>query len=128
MYDKHDDIGTSITKSFNIGMSILCVQYYTIIALHWVWYDVLWSTEKQYCPRLKFLFTCKICKILLFVITSVSISTNKAILVYTRKLDLKQYLANMFIIISGRRVSHCVVCSSSIYGFWLPLWYPQTLL
>jgi len=18
---------------------------------------------------------------------------------------------------------HCVVCSSSIYGFWLPLWY-----
>ena len=21
---------------------------------------------------------------------------------------------------------HCVVCSSSIYGFWLPLWYPQT--
>ena len=23
---------------------------------------------------------------------------------------------------------HCVVCSSSIYGFWLPLWYYQTLL
>jgi hypothetical protein len=23
---------------------------------------------------------------------------------------------------------HCVVCSSSIYGFWLPLWYRQTLL
>ena len=23
---------------------------------------------------------------------------------------------------------HCVVCSSSIYGFWLPLWYPETLL
>jgi len=22
----------------------------------------------------------------------------------------------------------CVVCSSSIYGFWLPLWYFQTLL
>ena len=25
-------------------------------------------------------------------------------------------------------VDHCVVCSSSIYGFWLPLWYFQTLL
>jgi len=25
-------------------------------------------------------------------------------------------------------VAHCVVCSSSIYGFWLPLWYLQTLL
>ena len=23
---------------------------------------------------------------------------------------------------------HCVVCSSSIYGLWLPLWYLQTLL
>jgi hypothetical protein len=23
---------------------------------------------------------------------------------------------------------HCVVCSSAIYGFWLPLWYLQTLL
>ena len=23
---------------------------------------------------------------------------------------------------------HCVVCSSSIYGFWLPLWYLQTFL
>jgi len=23
---------------------------------------------------------------------------------------------------------HCIVCSSSIYGFWLPLWYLQTLL
>ena len=23
---------------------------------------------------------------------------------------------------------HCVVCSSSIDGFWLPLWYRQTLL
>jgi hypothetical protein len=22
---------------------------------------------------------------------------------------------------------HCVVCCSSIYGFWLPLWYLQTL-
>ena len=24
--------------------------------------------------------------------------------------------------------SHCVVCSSSIYGFWFHLWYLQTLL
>ena len=23
---------------------------------------------------------------------------------------------------------HCVVCYSSIYGFWLPLWYLQSLL
>jgi hypothetical protein len=23
---------------------------------------------------------------------------------------------------------HCVVCSSSIYGFWLPLWYLQSSL
>jgi hypothetical protein len=24
--------------------------------------------------------------------------------------------------------SYCVVCPSSIYGFWIPLWYLQTLL
>ena len=24
-------------------------------------------------------------------------------------------------------LGHCVVCLSSIYGFWLPLWYHQTL-
>jgi hypothetical protein len=23
---------------------------------------------------------------------------------------------------------HCIVCPSSIYGFWLPLWYLQTIL
>jgi hypothetical protein len=23
---------------------------------------------------------------------------------------------------------HCIVCSSSIHGFWLPFWYLQTLL
>jgi hypothetical protein len=23
---------------------------------------------------------------------------------------------------------HCVLCSSSTYRFWLPLWYPQTVL
>ena len=27
-----------------------------------------------------------------------------------------------------RSFSHCVVCSSSIYRFWLPLWYLQTVL
>jgi len=25
-------------------------------------------------------------------------------------------------------LGHCVVCPSSIYAFWLPLWYLQTLL
>jgi hypothetical protein len=24
--------------------------------------------------------------------------------------------------------NHYIVCSSSIYGFWLPLWYLQTIL
>ena len=29
---------------------------------------------------------------------------------------------------SNSSFGHCVVCSSPIYGFWLPLWYLQTLL
>jgi hypothetical protein len=31
-------------------------------------------------------------------------------------------------IICSFSFGHCVVCSSSIYGIWLPLWYLQTLL
>jgi hypothetical protein len=39
---------------------------------------------------------------------------------------LKKIRSNTF---CSRRLylGHCVVCSSSIYGFWLPLWYLQTL-
>ena len=47
----------------------------------------------------------------------------------------KQSLALNEICFVGRCLSffmfsfgHCVFCSSSIYGFWLPLWYLQTLL
>jgi len=32
------------------------------------------------------------------------------------------------IIVCPFSFSHCVVCLSSIYGFWLSLWYLQTLL
>ena len=32
---------------------------------------------------------------------------------------------SLFVLLS---YGHCVVCPSSIYGFWLPLWYLQTLL
>jgi hypothetical protein len=32
------------------------------------------------------------------------------------------------LISSNSPFGHCVVCRSSIYGFWLPLWYLQTLL
>ena len=35
------------------------------------------------------------------------------------------YACHMFCTFS---FGHCVVCSSLIYGFWLPLWYLQTLL
>ena len=34
---------------------------------------------------------------------------------------LKHYYDNL-------TFDHCVVCSSSIYGFWLPRWYLQTLI
>jgi hypothetical protein len=32
------------------------------------------------------------------------------------------------IIVCPFSVDHCIVCPSSIYGFWLPLWYLQSLL
>jgi hypothetical protein len=35
---------------------------------------------------------------------------------------------NIPIVVCPFSFGHCVVSSSSIYGFWLPLWYLQTLL
>jgi hypothetical protein len=43
-------------------------------------------------------------------------------------LDLYLYVYVLWIVICPFSFGHCVVCSSSIYGFWLPLWYLQTLL
>jgi hypothetical protein len=43
----------------------------------------------------------------------------------TRSLVLYVYLVDRFLYFC---FGHCVVCSSSIYGLWLPLWYLQTLL
>jgi hypothetical protein len=37
------------------------------------------------------------------------------------------FCRSLFVMLSFS-LCHCVVCSSSIYGFWLPLWYLQTLL
>jgi hypothetical protein len=37
-------------------------------------------------------------------------------------------LHSWLIVVCSFSFGHCVVCSSSIYGFWLPLWYLQTLL
>jgi hypothetical protein len=33
-----------------------------------------------------------------------------------------------FFMLTSFSFGHCVVCPSSIYGFWLPPWYLQTLL
>jgi len=34
----------------------------------------------------------------------------------------------LYIIVCHFSFGHCFVCPSSIYWFWLPLWYLQTLL
>jgi len=46
----------------------------------------------------------------------------------TRSLVLCTFVYVLEIIVCTFSFGHCVVCSSSIYGFWLPLWYLQTLL
>jgi hypothetical protein len=35
-----------------------------------------------------------------------------------------EFCRSLFVLLS---YGHCVVCSSTIYGFWLPLWYLQIL-
>jgi hypothetical protein len=46
----------------------------------------------------------------------------------TRSLVLYVCFVNCCLSFCAFSFGHCVVCSSSIYGLWLPLWYLQTLL
>ena len=46
---------------------------------------------------------------------------------FTRFLVLCVCFVDRFLSFCTFSFGHCVVCSSSIYGFWLPLWYLQTL-
>jgi hypothetical protein len=46
----------------------------------------------------------------------------------TRFLVLCACFVDLFLSFWNFSFSHCVVCPSSIYRFWLPLWYLQTLL
>ena len=46
----------------------------------------------------------------------------------TRSLVLYVCFVDRFLSFCTFSFDHCVVCSSSIYRFWLPLWYLQTLL
>ena len=46
----------------------------------------------------------------------------------TRYLVLYVCFVDRYLSFCSFSFGHCVVCSSSIYGFWLPLWYLQTLL
>ena len=41
--------------------------------------------------------------------------------------NFRGQILNVNICLTWRLFGHCVVCPSSIYGFWLPLWYLQTL-
>jgi hypothetical protein len=45
----------------------------------------------------------------------------------TRSLILCVYFVDRCLSFCTLSFGHCVDCSSSIYGFWLPLWYLQTL-
>jgi hypothetical protein len=45
----------------------------------------------------------------------------------TRSLVLYVCVVDRYLSFCTFSFGHCVVCSSSIYRFWLPLWYLQTL-
>ena len=77
----------------------------------------------------------------------VTILTRRVPLVEQELLTLLEHMSSSPLVFSGVRVSrslvlsacfvdrclsffgdHCVICTSSIYGFWLSLWYLQTPL
>ena len=88
-------------------------------------------------------------KSFMFITIIVTRLTRRVSLVEQELLTLPEHLSSL-LVFSGVRVTrslvlyvcfvdrclsfctfyfgHCVVCSSSIYGFWLPFWYFQTLL
>ena len=47
-YNNH---GLPLKKTELYGFIMLYKTIYKCNNIHWVWYDVLWSTEKQYWPR-----------------------------------------------------------------------------
>ena len=47
---------------------------------------------------------------------------------WKRRYILTKYIHSIYICYSFGDFGHCVVCSSTIYGFWLTLWYLQTHL
>ena len=57
-------------------------------------------------------------------IISVFLKISKNIALHPRFLAIFSFSC-MFCTFS---FGHCAVCSSSLYAFWLPLWYLQTLL
>jgi len=60
-----------------------------------------------------------------------SIRVHTRFLVGFVLLDLQFYMYVLLIVFLSFctfSFGYCVVCSSSIYGFRLPLWYPQALL
>jgi hypothetical protein len=81
------------------------------------------STNKIYisrkCMYIVFIMQCHLCKILFnLVFSGVCV---------TRSLALYVCFVDRCLSFCTFSFGHCVVCSS-IYGFWLPLWYLQTLL
>jgi hypothetical protein len=46
----------------------------------------------------------------------------------TRSLVLYVWFVDRCLFFCNYYFGHCVVCSCSIYDFWLPLWYLRTLL
>jgi len=47
---------------------------------------------------------------------------------FTRSLVFCVMFCRLLFVLCHFSFGHCDVCSSSIYGFWLPLWYLQSLL
>ena len=123
------------------------IHDYSLIWLGWPLWNIYVTNGHGYVPLV--VNTSRFFPHWRLITGFVTRSTRRVPLVEQELLTLPEHL-NSPLIFSGVRVTralvlyvcfvdrclsfctfsfgHCVVCSSSIYGFWLLLWYRQTLL
>ena len=94
---------------------MICFLIFTHHMYIWVYVIFLWglcylifSFLCMFCRSLLYFFFCPLCCLFFFDIQ----------ILITPLVSSDLFCTFSFV--------HCVVCSSSIYRFWLPLWYLQT--
>ena len=122
------------------------INIYQVVAVLFCWYlwiseyflfkcqELLWQVKRVYCLWSNERMHRKISWCHLTAIRRVSQVEHEpfrrlpAVFSWVRVARSLVFYLVLEIVVCTFSFGHCVVCPSSIYWFWLPLWYLQTLL